>query len=219
MKRINLKKDIIISIIVLILSILNIINNQLNIISLSVGLSIIGILGIVSYFLKLKYFKYLIIVWFFFQLPNIEFGEMINGVKEITNSFNLNQTIDLRLGLSFGSTTSIYIGLNIVPIVFIGLYKLLLSNSLIGEMVTITPVREISALKAFSPLEIEIIDTLKGEFVGTLNSPITIGNKTFYEIYFRTEDKSIFKLNKERQICNIRLKNENKVIETNGYMK
>jgi len=215
-----LKKDYIFCVLVLGLSTLNIFNNQSNILTLTVGLSIIGVLGVISYFLKLKYFKYLFLAWILGQFINVEFSETINGVKTITDSFNLNQIIDLKIGLNIGMTQSVYIGLNIIPFAFLGLYKLLLSNSHIGEFVTIIPLRKMSPLYTFSPIKIEIIDVLKNsEFVGALNPPIIIENETFDRIFFKLSNKSIFKLDKTRELCDIKLKNKNKVIETNGFIE
>lgn len=215
-----MKKDIILCVIVLVLSMFNIFNHQMNLITPSVGLSVIGILGVISYFLKLSYFKYLFLIWIIAQFPIIEFSEIISGVKTITYSFDLNQILNVKLGFRIGSENSIYLGLNIFPFVYIGLYKFLIANSLIGEIVTITSIREISPLNEFSPLQIEIIDTLNNrEFVGKLNTPITIEENTFNELVFKTSDKSFFKLNKPRQICDIKLKNESNKIETNGFIK
>ena len=202
-----MKKESILSYIVLLLSLINIYNHQNQLISLSVGLSIIGIVGFISFLLKNDLYKTLFFIWIIAQFPIIEVSEIKDGIKYVNPIFDLSQAFKIKFG--FGLTyipKTYYIGLNIIPFGFYALYKFLMAKSLISNTITIVPLSEQSPINKFSPLNADIIDTTdRGSLIAKLEDRITINETEYDKIIFKTVDKSIFKLKKQRQKCSIKL--------------
>jgi len=120
---------IILSFLVLFLSIANILKNLDNLFSLSVVLSLIGISGFLLFLAKHKLHKIIYLIWIVAQLPIITTKNI--DTNQLGTIFNLSQTYILNYG--FGliyNPISYRIGLNVIPLVFLVLYKVLEKNNL-----------------------------------------------------------------------------------------
>lgn len=217
-----MKKDFLISLVILFLSLINIFFHQNQLISFSVGISVIGIIGFISFILKNNLYKTLFLIWILAQFPIIEVHEIKNGIKYVNPIFDLSQAFKIKIG--FGLTylpKTFYIGLNFIPFAYYALYKLLVANSLISSSVTIIPVSEQSPITKFAPFTAEIIDTEDGFLKAELSEIIEIEGNEYQIILFKTIDKSIFNLNKTRQKCFIKLIPIKTGIElqTEGFIK
>ena len=207
----------------LVFSLINIIFLKDQLISLSVGFSAIGIIGFILFILKINLYKPLFLIWVIVQFPILEIHEIENGFKNITPVFNLSQGFHIKFGINFTYNSSAFtIGPNILSIGFYFLYKLSMAESLISRFVTILPVTEISPIAKLTPLKAKIIDiTDKGSFIAILEEMIEMENLEYKKLFFKTVDKSIFRLNKTRQKCSIKFVSTNKEreIKTEGFIK
>jgi hypothetical protein len=191
-------------------------------ISLSVGLSVIGIAGFISFVLKNNLYKTLFLIWVMAQFPIIEVSEMKDGIKYVNPIFDLSQAFRIKFGLGLTYLSKNYnIGLNFVPFIYYALHKLLMAKSLVSSSVTIIPVTENSPITKFSPLSATIVDIEKGFFKAELKEKIEIEKNEYHKILFKTMDKSIFKLNKPRQKCFITLipYSSGMELNTEGFIK
>lgn len=201
-----MKIENVISYIVLLLSLINIYNHQNQLISLSVGLSVIGIVGFITFLSRNNLYKTLFFIWIIVQFPIIEISEIKNGIKYVNPIFDLSQAFRFKFGFGITYYPQTYnIGLNFIPFAFYALYKILIAKSLVSSIVTIIPISEQSPLAKFAPLSATIIDTESGFMVGELKERIKIDDVDYKKVLFKTQVKSIFKLKKPRQKCLIKL--------------
>ncbi len=119
---------IILSFIVLFLSVANVLKNLDNLFSLSVLLSLIGITGFLLFLAKHKLHKVIYLIWIVAQLPIITTKNI--DTNRLGNIFDLSQTYILNYG--FGliyNPISYRIGLNVIPLIYLALYKILEKNN------------------------------------------------------------------------------------------
>lgn len=216
------KKSNILAYIVLILSLLNIQLKQNHFFSLSVLISIIGILGFFSYIIKNNFYKPFFLLWIIAQVPIIEIIDFTDGIKNVTSIVDMSQSLRIKIG--FGLTyipKTYYIGINLIPILYYAFYKFLMNKSVVSNEITILPVTELSPIAKFTPMKAKIINISEnGSLIAELKEGIEIENVNFKTIVFNTVDKSIFRLKKIRQKCYIKLTSENNQIEidTEGFI-
>lgn len=118
----------ILSFLVLFLSIANILKNLDNLFSLTVLLSIIGIFGFSLHLTKHKLHKTVYLLWIAAQLPIITTKNI--DTNQLGTIFDLSQTFTLNYG--FGliyNPISYRIGINIIPVIYLVLYKVLEKNN------------------------------------------------------------------------------------------
>lgn len=200
-----MKKEILLTFIITLTAIYNIFSNLDQLFSLSVGLSIIGLLGVVLYMAKIKYFDICIWMWILLQLPIISLATTSNSVTQIDTIFNLNQVALLSWNFKI-TIGSLSVGLNIIPLVFLLLYKALVASSIIGSTVALKPVTELSPLIGYTPLQATVTDiTADNAFLAELDKKVIVDDMSYNQISFKTSDKSKFKLKKVRQKCNATL--------------
>ncbi|NQX83000.1 MAG: hypothetical protein HRT66_13550 [Flavobacteriaceae bacterium] len=201
-----MKKDIILIVLVVFLSIYNIYNNTSDLYSATVLVSAIGLTGFVLYMADIPIHKYFILTWILLQFPIIEMSEvLLDGAKVRYDVFNVSQFfINPKIGFGFSSPKTLHLSLNLVPFLYYFMYKFLLTKSFVSTKIVIFPVTEISYLMKYAPLEAKIVDvTDRRELIAKLDKSISIEGVVYDKIKFNTVDDSIFKPKKDRQECEV----------------
>lgn len=123
----------ILSFTILIVSILNIISNFKNLLSLSVLLSLVGIFAFILYLRKKKIHIPLYFLWIVAQFLIIEVTNINTHV--VGNIFNLSQNFRLSFGFGLVYIPNSYrFALNIIPFIYLALYKYLEINNTLEEV-------------------------------------------------------------------------------------
>jgi hypothetical protein len=218
-----LKKENILSYFVLLFSIANIYRNQTDLYTVSIALSFIGIIAFIMSLFKIRPYQYIFFIWIIAQFVIIDVTEMVNGININNHILDLSQGFNLKIGFFATYTPKTYsVNLNLLPFIFLPLYRLLTSRSVINNKISIFPVSEQSPITNFSPLNALIISNESNKtFVAELDKEIQIDQISYKTVKFETADKSIFKLKRNRQKCIVKLfsiedKNE---IETQAFIK
>ncbi|WP_264558950.1 hypothetical protein [Flavobacterium sp. N2270] len=194
-RKIEISKETILPIIVFVFSVFNILSN-LNNISLSILLSIIGIISTILFFRQNNFSTKLIYIWLIAQVIIIE------------PIFDLSQSsFTLAFALGLGSYS---LKINILPLLFLGLIKVIESSNLIGKEINLLEFRQ-NAISDFLPTKGKISERIdfnenknwllielenQMEYEGTKIGKVLIKNKD--------AEKSI-KLKEKNQIAPLRL--------------
>lgn len=202
-RKFEISKETILPIIVFVFSVLNILKS-LNNFSLSILLSIIGIISTILFFRQNSFSTKLIYIW------------LIGQVIIIEPIFNLSQfsfTLSFTLGLG-----SYNIEINFLPLLFLGLIKVIESSNLIGKEINLLEFRE-NSISNFLPTKGKIYERLdfndnKNWLLVELENQIEYKGKKIDKVLIKNKDveKSI-KLKEKNQIAHLRLvTNESKLI-------
>ena len=194
-RKFEVSKETILPIIIFVLSVLNILN-KINTFSISILLSIIGIISAILFFRQNSFSTKLIYVWLIAQVIIIE------------PIFDLSQSsFSLAFTLGLGDYS---LKINFLPLLFLGLLKVVESSNLIGKEINLLEFRE-NAISNFLPTKGKISERLdfnenknwllielenQMEYEGTKIDKVLIKNKD--------AEKSI-KLKEKNQIAHLRL--------------
>jgi hypothetical protein len=194
-RKFEVSKETILPIIVFVLSLLNILSN-INNFSLSILLSIIGIISTILFFRQNNFSTKLIYVWLIAQVIIIE------------PIFNLSQssfTLAFTIGLGEYS-----LKINFLPLLFLGLLKVVESSNLIGKEINLLEFRE-NAISDFLPTKGKISERLdfnenKNWLLIELESQMEYNGTKIDKVLIKNKDseKSI-KLKEKNQIAHLRL--------------
>ncbi len=151
-----LKVELALPLTVAILSTLNLLNVFHGKFTLSQIVSIAGLIGVVLYFLRNPFSKYLFYFWILFQIVVIESNttNQITGIVQKTTIWNMSQIINLLLGFDLGTRSHQYfVSLNLVPLIYFSFYRLISISSLKGKRFKFSKFRENNKLGNIFPLE------------------------------------------------------------------
>ena len=194
-RKFEVSKETILPIIVFVLSVLNILSN-INNFSISILLSIIGIISTILFFRQNSLSTKLIYIWLIAQVIIIE------------PIFDLSQssfTLAFTLGLGNYS-----LKINFLPLLFLGLLKVVESSNLIGKEINLLKFRE-NAISDFLPTKGKITERLdfnenKNWLLIELENQMEYEGKKIGKVLIKNKDaeKSI-KLKEKNQIAHLRL--------------
>lgn len=181
-------------IIVILFSIFNISSHLSDIVSFSVLVSLLGIVGAALFFLKHSIAPKIIYAWIILQIVVVE------------PNFNLTQGLTFYFFLGIDNHS---ININVVALLMLGAARILATAGLAGKMVTVYQFRE-SELGNVFPVTGTLIKRVKLEgeknwLLAHLTNPVTYNNKPVYYVLIRRKDGKTLKLSKEKQICFLRL--------------
>lgn len=197
--------DAIFPVIVILLSLMNISNHLSDIISLSVLVSIVGIIGGVLFFMRSPIAPKIIYAWIIVQI--ISFPP----------AFDLSQGFNLVM--SVGNKNSEF-HVSFIAIGMLGTARILATASLAGRKATIYQFRE-SSLGDVFPVTATLIKRVqladeKNWLLAHLSSPVNYNDTPVYYVLIRRKDGETLKLGKEKQVSFLRLVlNENDLDNTN----
>lgn len=201
-----MKKNLVLGIGILLLSLLNIVSKILTIIDLSVIVSMVGILSFLLQTLKKDSYRVFQIIWIVAQIPLISFREFTGGSYQEIDLLNLAQVIHFKVQFSLTFATKTYAaGANILAIGYLLVFRLLISKELIGQVITIVPDSPNSKLSSFVPIKPQITQYNGEWYTAHLNTKLVIDKSEFDLIHFKRKKGGFFKPNKERQLCLLRL--------------
>ena len=174
--------------------------------------SVVGVVSIVLFFMKNEKSPLLIKAWIIAQIPYIvyEGSELMeNGVTlvQTVNYWNTSQVLNLGFGLTLDS---LELKINFVPFLFLGFYRLLKANNMIGKEVDIiSGLKRDNKLGKVFPLSGVFTDTIKFEdksiwMVTKLNKSFSFNNTEYETILLHPKADDVFKINK-RQFAFLRL--------------
>lgn len=194
-RKIEVSKETILPIIVFVLSVLNILSN-INNFSLSILLSIIGIISTILFFRQNNFSTKLIYIWLIAQVVIIE------------PIFNLSQSnFTLTFALELGSYS---LKINFLPLLFLGLLKVVESSNLVGKEISLLKFRE-NAISDFLPTKGKISERLdfdknKNWLLIELENQMEYEGMKINKVLIKNKDaeKSI-KLKVKNQIAHLRL--------------
>ena len=194
-RKFEVSKETILPIIVFVLSVLNILSN-INNLSISILLSIIGIISTILFFRQNSLSTKLIYIWLIAQVIIIE------------PIFDLSQssfTLAFTLGLGNYS-----LKINFLPLLFLGLLKVVESSNLIGKEINLMKFRE-NAISDFLPTKGKIAERLdfnenKNWLLIELENQMEYEGMKINKVLIKNKDaeKSI-KLKVKNQIAHLRL--------------
>ena len=194
-RKIEFTKETILPNLVFIFSVINIISNLSNL-NISIIVSLIGICGTILFYNQNNISSKLIYIWLIAQVIIIE------------PIFNLNQlgfTLSFSLGLG-----NYNLNINFLPLLFLGLIKVIESANLIGKQINLLEFRE-NAISEFLPIKGIISQRLdfnenKNWLLIDLENQIEFEGKKIDKVLIKNKDaeKSI-KLKEKNQIAHLRL--------------
>ena len=194
-RKIEFTKETILPNLVFIFSLINIISN-LSDLNISIILSLIGICGTILFYNQNNISSKLIYVWLIAQVIIIE------------PIFNLNQFgFTLSFTLGFGNYN---LNINFLPLMFLGLIKVIESSNLIGKQINLMEFRE-NAISEFLPIKGTISQRLdfnenKNWLLIDLENQLEFEGKKIDKVLIKNKDadKSI-KLKEKNQIAHLRV--------------
>lgn len=201
-----------------ILTLINIVLNPLDIFGIA-SISL-GVIGIILYYRDNTKYDYFFYAWIFMQLPNIFLRSEAEIVTPIMNAFPtslipFNMGIGLNLELKGRNELIIY--LNLIPIGLYFLLKYLNVDKPLGTNISISRLRK----GTFPQIQFPIIGTIE-KIVGRrkfdavyfikLEKEIIIKDKSYSSILLEPKDLSLIQLNRKRQICGLRIVEQDEVI-------
>ncbi len=173
--------------------------------------SLVGLVASASFFWRRKLFYPLIQFWIYSQFPALirTVSKRQEGVEfiQIQHVVNAGQGFTFRF-LEFELGTAIgdfVLSLNIVPFVFLILYKITLSSDLLGKTVTILNFKKENKLGNVFPMSGVIKQSINLEkekywFHVTLSQPILIEGRTISNVLLKSKDGEIFKSGKKKYL-------------------
>lgn len=194
-RKFEISKETILPIIVFVLSVLNILSN-INNFSLSILLSIIGIISTILFFRQNSFSTKLIYIWLIAQVIIIE------------PIFNLSQSsFTLAFTLGLGSYS---LKINFLPLLFLGLLKVVESSNLIGKEINLLDFRK-NVISDFLPIKGKISERIdfnenKNWLLIELEKNMEYEGAKINKVLIKNKDteKSI-KLKEKNQIAHLRL--------------
>ena len=163
---------------------------------LSIVTSIIGLTGVVLYFKKIDFFRYIILIWILVQF--VEFSEyLINaeGVKYWKAIYKSKQLFELQIGQSFDINNAGYkLELNLVPFLYLVFYQTLRLSSYREKFFEVIRFRDNNDFKqsAYTGIIVDqfSLENEKKSFLVKLNSSITDKNENVFEYCIISDFKS-----------------------------
>jgi hypothetical protein len=205
-KQFEFTTETIFPIIVILLSLINISNQTENIFSLSILVSLIGIVGTVLYFFKNPFSTKLIYIWIIAQVIIIE------------PFLDLSQGFSFKFGFTFATSNEIVgLNFNVLALLLLGFIKILEASNLVGKKVTLKEFRQ-SDLGDIFPINGIVtkrinLNNEKKWLLVELEKPFMYnGYNINHSLIKRKEDKTI-KLKEKNQIIFFRLVYNEKDLE------
>ena len=172
-----------------------------NIFSLIISLA--GIAAGISFFTNKKVFTILIQVWIYGQFPAILFNEipLFDGGQLF--KFPIGVTLDTNSG-------KIDLYLNLIPIVYLTMFKLFKVSGLVGNKVTITKFRQDNKLGEIFPLTGTVLKRVQLEkdkfwIMVRLDKVFNYGSDSFNHMLLKSKDDQIYKPGNTEYISYLRL--------------
>lgn len=185
-------------------------------------ISIIGIMGSVLYFFKIKFYKTVFYLWIIFQfivITNSQFDENL-GVIVKNHIWVTSPIIKIKIGLSFTLHNGNKIYLNIVPLFLFGLLRILNVSELVGKELTFKKFRKDNKLGNIFPLTGKIVKrvTLSNEkdwLLVTLNNSFVFRNEQINQVFIKAKEEKPLKKDVKGQLAFFRLIPENIELDEN----
>lgn len=174
--------------------------------------SIVGVTSTILFFSKNKHSALLTKIWIIAQIPYIvseSIAYVDNGINyvETINYWNTSQAFNIGLGLTLDD---LEVKINLLPLLFLGYYRLLKVHRLIGLNIQLTKgLNRENKLGNIFPLNGEFISHIQFEnkdkwMVTKLHNPIGLNGIEYENILLRPKEEGIFKL-KSKQLAYLRL--------------
>lgn len=193
-----------------------------------IGVAIVGVLAAVLFFINNRHFLKVIKAWIVALFPVITCTENLgvqNGMEMVSESpiwdvtpiFGFN--FSLGLGLQGGSLS---LGVSLLPILLLILYRVLLANSVVGKSVVISKFRADNKLGDVFPMNGIISESLKIEgenywYSIKLDSPLVYAGKSYPSLIVRDKGEEVYKPGKGK-VSHMRLVESPEML-TNGTIK
>ncbi len=164
---------------VVLISSLFTLKSQLNFIQYPIAItSLIGIIGVTFYFLKLRHFTKFLYFWLAAQIIIIE------------PIWDLSQIIPIKIGLTLNHNSGIY--LNLTPILLFGLVRILQVSEIVGETVTFRKGSKNNKLGNIFPVSGKVekrvsLSKEKDWLYITLDEPVTINDLEVDRAFIKTQ--------------------------------
>ena len=203
-RKIEISKETILPIVVFILSVLNIVTSKNNL-SISTLLSIIGIVGTILFFRQNNLSSKLIYIWLIAQALIIE------------PLFNFSQS---GFTLAFSLETDYFtIKINILPLLFLGLLKVMEISNLIGKEIHLLKFRD-NVISDFLPATGKITKRMdfnndKNWLLIKLDSSLQYEAKNIEKVLIKNKEEKPIKLKEKNQIAHLRLVTDENKLTTN----
>jgi hypothetical protein len=203
-----IKTHSILPLIVLCLSATNIINHFGNLLSISVALSLVGLVGVYLFTIENDYYKQLIYAWLAAQILVIT---STNHYGDKTEIWDLAQVFNISFYLTLNfSESSCSVGVNVLPILGFGLLKALEISTLTGKSLTFYQFREDNLLGEIFPIQGKILKRITiGDDVDWLHIQLeksfAFEGAEINEVLIKRKDNEVIQINKDYQLVWFRL--------------
>ncbi|MDH7447826.1 hypothetical protein [Aquimarina sp. 2201CG14-23] len=182
--------------------------------------TIIGLIGVAIFFLKKGNPNLFFKIWVFSQFPavyseNIELLE--NGIRffKETPILNTNQIINLKLGLNFGigNNTNLHIGIYLIPLAYLGIYKLTVVSHLVNKEIEFFPIKNETEFENRFPINGRVLKRVelgreKDWLLIECDDEISIDNIKTKNVLIKPKDEKTFG-KKKNIVSYLRLVKEN----------
>ncbi|MGB3181145.1 MAG: hypothetical protein WBB45_07125 [Cyclobacteriaceae bacterium] len=190
--------------------------------------SVVGIAAGIAFFVNRKYFYPLIQIWIYGQFPAfnraIQSASGNGGTLELHPLLDGGQHVTFDVGLTFvNSAGYLDLKINILPLVFLFLFKVLQVSDLIGRRLIITNVRKENKLGDIFPLKGNISETFslgkeKNWFHAELDEPFEYEGNSYQDLLFRSREGDMYKPGKGKYSY-LRLVSDPKLLAEKGISK
>lgn len=199
---------------VLILSILNITGNFSMDNIPSVIVSVIGIIGVLLFILKNKWYKQFIYLW------------IISQIIFIPDIWNVVQVLSIKFGFSFILKSGRVIGIfmNIVPLFYLVAFRALQMSTIIGSRIVIKRYNKDSRIKHLLPIDGTVVKrvNLSGErewLLVRLDKPIILLNAEIDFVLLKAEGEKPLQKSKKKQLSYFRIIDEPVDVDSDSFSK
>jgi len=201
-------KELVLPILILFLSLQNLLEyiTLTNLFGLLI--TIIGLIGVVMFFLKKGNPNLFFRIWVFSQFPAIYTENYVinNGVKYITEEthiFNIKQFFSFKISWELGlfNNTILYIGLYLIPFLYLGLYKMTVASHFINKKVEFNPIKNDTQFQNEFPINGTILKRVEFNkendwLLVECDEEIRIENIKTKNILIKPKDEKTFKRKK-----------------------
>jgi hypothetical protein len=199
---------------VLILSILDILRNLSldNVPSLII--SSIGIIGVILFVFKNKWYKQFIYLW------------IISQIVEIPGIWDVVQALSFKFGISYTSQSGRKIGifLNVLPFFYLVVFRVLQMSTIIGSKIVIKRYNKDSRIKHLLPVDGTVLKrvNLSGErewILVDLDKPINLLNASIHFVLLKAEGEKPLQKSKKKQLSYFRIIEEPVDVDSDSFSK
>ena len=161
-------KELILPILIILLSFVNFSGYITSVNLFALIVTVIGLIGVILYFLKKGNPNLMFKIWMFSQFPAIYSENIITNndgtyITKETAIFNMEQFLSFSIGidLELRSGTILNLGFYLIPLAYIGIYKLTIASHFVDKVIEFSPIKNETQFVNQFPINGKIIKRIE----------------------------------------------------------